>query len=76
MPRERDRVAGNGDARRLTGREHAEDPREYLATVVLGSHLERLPPERRDAFADAVLAAMPEPAIEYVRLNLVAQRPR
>jgi trans-aconitate 2-methyltransferase len=53
-----------------------EDPCEYLATVVLGSHLERLPPERRDAFADAVLAAMPEPAIEYVRLNLVAQRPR
>ena len=49
-----------------------EDPREYLATVMLGSHLERVPPERRDAFADAVLAAMPEPAIEYVRLNLLA----
>ena len=53
-----------------------EDPREYLGTVMLGSHLERVPPERRNAFVDAVLAAMPEPAIEYVRLNLVAQRPR
>jgi trans-aconitate 2-methyltransferase len=52
-----------------------EDPREYLATVMLGSHLERVPPERRDAFTDAVLAAMPEPAVEYVRLNLLAQRP-
>ena len=52
-----------------------EDPREYLATVVLGSHLERIPAERRDAFVDAVLAAMPEPAIGYVRLNLQARRP-
>jgi trans-aconitate 2-methyltransferase len=52
-----------------------EDPREYLATVMLGSHLERVPPERRDAFVDAVLAAMPEPAIEYVRLNLAGRRP-
>ena len=52
-----------------------EDPREYLATVMLGSHLERVPPERRDAFVEAVLAALPEPAIEYVRLNVLAQRP-
>ena len=41
---------------------------------MLGSHLERLPEERRDAFVDAVLAAMPEPAIEYVRLNITARR--
>jgi len=52
-----------------------EDPREYLATVVLGSHLERVPAERRDAFVEAVLARMPEPAIDYVRLNLQARRP-
>jgi trans-aconitate 2-methyltransferase len=52
-----------------------EDPREYLATVVLGSHLERVPAERREAFVDAVLAAMPAPAIDYVRLNLTARRP-
>jgi trans-aconitate 2-methyltransferase len=52
-----------------------ENPREYLATVVLGSHLERVPPERRDGFVDAVLARLPEPAIDYVRLNLQARRP-
>jgi trans-aconitate 2-methyltransferase len=52
-----------------------EDPREYLATVVLGSHLERIPAERRDAFAAAVLERLPEPVIDYVRLNLTARRP-
>ena len=52
-----------------------ENPREYLATVVLGSHLERVPAERHDAFVEAVLARMPEPAIDYVRLNLQARRP-
>jgi len=52
-----------------------ENPREYLATVVLGSHLECVPTERRDAFAEAVLARLPEPAIDYVRLNLAARRP-
>jgi trans-aconitate 2-methyltransferase len=52
-----------------------ENPREYLATVVLGSHLERVPAERRDAFADAVLARLPEPVIDYVRLNIAARRP-
>jgi trans-aconitate 2-methyltransferase len=51
-----------------------EDPREYLETVVLGSHLPRVPPERRAAFVDAVLAELPEPAIEYVRLNIIARR--
>ena len=52
-----------------------DDMREYLGTVVLGSHLERIPEERRDAFVEAVLAEMPEPAIGYVRLNLQATRP-
>jgi trans-aconitate 2-methyltransferase len=52
-----------------------EDPREYLGTIMLGSHLERVPPERRDAFVEAVLAELPEPAIDYVRLNLTGRRP-
>jgi trans-aconitate 2-methyltransferase len=50
------------------------NPREYLETVVLGSHLPRVPRDLRGAFVDAVLAALPEPAIEYVRLNLTARR--
>jgi trans-aconitate 2-methyltransferase len=58
-----------------TVRVEPDDPAEYLATVVLGSHLERVPPERRDGFVEGVLAAMPEPAIEYVRLNLAGRRP-
>jgi trans-aconitate 2-methyltransferase len=53
-----------------------EDPREYLATVVLGSHLERLPEADRDGFLDAVLAALPAPVeIDYLRLNALARRP-
>src|SRR5215210_4436497 len=56
-------------------RVETDDPREYRATVVLGSHLPRVPEQRRDAFADAVLAELPEPAIEYVRLNITARRP-
>jgi trans-aconitate 2-methyltransferase len=52
-----------------------DDMREYLGTVVLGSHLERIPEERRAAFVDAVLAELPEPAIGYVRLNLIARKP-
>jgi trans-aconitate 2-methyltransferase len=51
-----------------------DDPREYLATIVLGSHLERLPPDDRDAFVDEVLAHLPDPpAIDYVRLNILAR---
>ena len=52
-----------------------DDLREYLATVMLGSHLERLPEERRAGFVEAVRERLPEPAIDYVRLNLVARRP-
>jgi trans-aconitate 2-methyltransferase len=59
----------------LDVRVEPDDMREYLATVVLGSHLERIPEERRAAFVDAVLAELPEPAIGYVRLNLQATRP-
>ena len=52
-----------------------DDLREYLGTVVLGSHLERIPEDRRAAFVEAVRAELPEPAIDYVRLNLIARKP-
>jgi trans-aconitate 2-methyltransferase len=51
------------------------DLHEYLSTVVLGSHLERIPEDRRTAFVEAVRERLPEPAIGYVRLNLAARRP-
>jgi trans-aconitate 2-methyltransferase len=46
----------------------------YLRTVVLGAHLERLPPSEHDAFVRTVAERMPEPLIDYVRLNIVARR--
>jgi trans-aconitate 2-methyltransferase len=51
-----------------------DDPREYLGTVALGSHLERLAPELREPFVDAVIAELPEPVVEYTRLNILARR--
>ncbi len=51
-----------------------EPLREYLRTVILGAHLERLKPDRRDAFVDAVAANLPDGVIDYVRLNIVATR--
>jgi trans-aconitate 2-methyltransferase len=53
-----------------------EDPREYFATIILGSHLERLPAADRDGFVDAVLEHYEPPvSVDYVRLNLLARRP-
>jgi trans-aconitate 2-methyltransferase len=46
----------------------------FLRTVILGPHLERLPAGERDAFVHAVAERMPEPLIDYVRLNIVARR--
>jgi trans-aconitate 2-methyltransferase len=52
-----------------------EEPREYLRTIVLGTHLERLPEELREPFVGAVLKRLGEPlTIDYVRLNLSARR--
>jgi trans-aconitate 2-methyltransferase len=51
------------------------DPRAYFSTVILGSHLERLPPDERMPFVDAVLAHFEPPVrTDYVRLNLLARR--
>jgi trans-aconitate 2-methyltransferase len=51
-----------------------EDPHEFLATVVLGAHLDRLPQQDRDAYVDAVIAELDQPVVvEYVRLNMLAR---
>ncbi len=56
----------------------AGEPLEtFLRTVILGSHLERLPEEAREPFVKAVAGRLPhpeEPVIDYVRLNIVARR--
>ncbi|MCW3041011.1 MAG: Methyltransferase type 11 [Solirubrobacterales bacterium] len=53
-----------------------EEPHEYLGTIVLGAHLERLPAERRDAFVADVVEALRardgDVVVDYVRLNLDA----
>jgi trans-aconitate 2-methyltransferase len=54
--------------------EPGEPLEAYLRTVVLGSHLARLPPSEHDAFVHAVATRLPEPRIDYVRLNIGARR--
>ena len=54
--------------------EQGEPFESYLRTVVLGSHLARIPPSEHDAFVHAVAAGLPEARIDYVRLNIVARR--
>ena len=50
----------------------------FLATVVLGGHLQRLPEEEREPFAGAVageiVAVDGDPLLDYVRLNMTATR--
>lgn len=52
------------------------EPREYLRTVCLGHHLATLPDALRDPFLDEVTHRYGQPpTLEYVRLNITAQRP-
>ncbi len=46
----------------------------FLRTVILGAHLERLPEAERDGFVRTVIERLPEPLIDYVRLNITARR--
>jgi trans-aconitate 2-methyltransferase len=51
------------------------EPREYVRSVGLNTHLARLPAELQDEFVDAVLGSMLRPLrLEYVRLNISAQK--
>jgi trans-aconitate 2-methyltransferase len=46
----------------------------FLGTVCLRTHLAGLDPSKREPFVKAVAARMPEPVLDYVRLNIVAHR--
>ena len=54
--------------------EAGEPFERFLATVILGAHLERLPPHARIDFVKRVAASLPAPEIDYVRLNVIARR--
>jgi len=50
-----------------------EEPHEFLSTIVLGPHVQRLPERLREPFMDEVLAVLGEPVVvDYVRLNIDA----
>jgi trans-aconitate 2-methyltransferase len=52
---------------------YPEDVGAFVRTSILAAHLERLPEERREAFAAAVVAGVRLP-LDYVRLNASAAR--
>ena len=52
------------------------EPAEFLRTVCLGPHMDRLPEELRDPFVADVLALEDDPLVlDYVRLNIDARLP-
>ncbi len=64
------KVWTHGDPADFETRESFE---EYLRTVCLGPHLERINSEERNAFVSAVAERLPDRRIDYVRLNVVAR---
>lgn len=54
--------------------EPGEQFHSFLATVVLGTHLARIPAAEHAEFVAAVAARLPEPVVDYVRLEFSATR--
>jgi trans-aconitate 2-methyltransferase len=52
---------------------HPQDVDAFVRTSILAAHLERLPEQRREEFAAAVVAGVRLP-LDYVRLNVSAVR--
>ncbi|HEX2626189.1 MAG TPA: methyltransferase domain-containing protein [Candidatus Limnocylindrales bacterium] len=46
----------------------------FLQTVCLRPNVDQLPLEEREPFVKAVAARMPEPVLDYVRLNITARK--
>jgi trans-aconitate 2-methyltransferase len=47
---------------------------DFLETVCLREHVTGMPPDRRREFVRTVAERMPEPLLDYVRLNIIARR--
>jgi len=54
--------------------EDAEALQTFLSTVVIRSHLDRLPVAERPALVGAVAGLLPGPVLDYVRLTMVGTR--
>ena len=54
--------------------ERGEPLETFLRTVILGPQVDRLPEADRDAYVREVASRMPEPVVDYVRLNVDARR--
>jgi trans-aconitate 2-methyltransferase len=50
-----------------------DEAREFLATIVLGPHVQQLPVDLREGFMDDVMTELGDPVVvDYVRLNIDA----
>lgn len=54
--------------------EAGEQMESYLATVILGAHLDGMADDDREPFVTAVAARLAEPVVDYVRLEISATR--
>jgi trans-aconitate 2-methyltransferase len=54
--------------------EPGEPLETFLRTVILGPQVDRLPESERAAYVHEVASRMPEPVVDYVRLNVDARR--
>jgi trans-aconitate 2-methyltransferase len=53
-----------------------DEPAEFMRTVCLGNHLDRLPEELRPSLVERMYERVPKPVtLDYVRLNIDARRP-
>jgi trans-aconitate 2-methyltransferase len=57
-----------------TAFEPGEPFEAFLEAVVLREHIARLPEAERRPFVRSVVACLPGPTLDYVRLNVVARR--
>jgi trans-aconitate 2-methyltransferase len=53
-----------------------DEPEEFIRTVCMGHHLERMPEDLRPLYVERVWERVPKPfTLDYVRLNIDARRP-